>query len=60
MEQGRTLKVAVTLSVEVDLAEYRESYGDEDVATIRESVKYAAADGIRAVLTAGIADVTIR
>jgi hypothetical protein len=42
---GKVLRVRVTLTVDVDVAEYREAYGAESVADIRESVRYAASDG---------------
>jgi hypothetical protein len=55
----RTLKVAVSLTITVDLDEYAEAYGSEDRESIRESVRYAAADGVSAVLSQGIARVQI-
>jgi hypothetical protein len=54
-----TLTVRVTLSVTVDLTEYREAYGEEDIPTIRESVRYAALEGVEAGLASGIANVKL-
>lgn len=56
----KTMKVAVVLSVTVDLDDYRLNYGDEDAATIRETIRQAFADGGRAVLANGIAEVEVK
>ena len=51
-----SLKVRVSLIVTIDLEAYRMAYGDDPAATIREDIKQAAADGIRAVISQGIKD----
>ena len=57
---GRTLKVAVKLLVTVDLDAYREAYGDDPPETIREDIRQAASDGIRAVISQGIRDTEVK
>lgn len=60
-ENKRTIKVRVDLTIEIDLDEYRESYGDEDIATIRNDVRWAVASNVSSggVLAAGIVRVDL-
>lgn len=56
-----TLKVRVDLTVEIDLDEYRLSYGDDSAAVIREDVREAIASQVSSggVIAAGVTNVTV-
>ena len=42
----RILTVAVSLSIDLDLDDYRLNYGSDDVATIRNDVRGAVLNGV--------------
>lgn len=59
---GKTIKVKVVLSIEVDLDSYRENYGNDSIETIRDDVKRAVLDAVHSggVLADGIVDAELK
>jgi hypothetical protein len=58
----KTLKVRVEMTIEIDLDEYRISYGNETIDTIRSDVRHAVADSARTggVLASSIVNVDLK
>lgn len=59
-DKKRILKVRVVLVVDVDVDDYRLNYGSDSADEIRDAIKYAAADGLRACLADGIVNVAVK
>lgn len=56
----RLLKVAVAVTVTIDLDDYRMNYGSDDVDTIRNDTRHAVADAARSAFADGIVAVELK
>ncbi len=61
-EAKKVLKVRVSLTITIDVDDYRLNYGTDDLATIRRDVQYAVADAANSggVLASGIIGADLR